>query len=276
MGKKLIFLLFTAGTIALSIWGPEILAEYKDRAILNQIHAEQGTLTEAGYRYTLSSNEKLFILSEALSSQKIADRQSGAMNQNQTADQEYQQINGSYALVVNHRQDRQADDKIIGSEDLYLTFERELEELIGLGILPESLISVNATTHDAVLYSAIDVLEPRNNVAVWKISLSNIQKNGNKQNRLIDAYIDADSGKIYEFYVRTEYRWEDIEPDEIIAAWRGYMELGTPFTYETPNPLLETTPYFKQYLFAGKGDGQTIVTIGFYEGINELFLRVSH
>ena len=272
MGKKIIIFVLITGILIISIWGPEELAEYQDRGTFNQIHVEPGPLTEEGFRYTLNSNEKLYILSEALSSQKLSESQSGGRAYNPEAEADYQQITGSYALVVNHRQ---SDEKEITSEDIYRICNRELDLLVDSGILPEGLAAVDAGAYDAVLYSAIDVLEPRNNVSVWKISLSNIQKHVNKQNRLIDAYIDADSGKIYEFYVRTQYEWAEIEPDATIAAWREYMGLAAPFAYETANPLLETTPYFKQYLFAGKGEGQTIVTVGFYEGINELFLRVS-
>ena len=96
-----------------------------------------------------------------------------------------------------------------------------------------------------------------------------------KENRLIDAYIDADDGRIYEFYARSSMRWEEMDPDEIIARWSEYMGLEAPEVYEDQNPLLETTPYFKKYVFAGMGNEKTIVTIGFYEGINEFFLKVS-
>lgn len=52
------------------------------------------------------------------------------------------------------------------------------------------------------------------------------------------------------------------------------MGLGSPEPYESENPLLETTPYYKKYVFPGMGDARTIVTVGFYEGINELFLKI--
>lgn len=45
--------------------------------------------------------------------------------------------------------------------------------------------------------------------------------------------------------------------------------------YEAANPLMESTPYFKKYVYSGMGNEETIVTIGFYEGINELFLKIS-
>ena len=125
-----------------------------------------------------------------------------------------------------------------------------METLKEAGVMPEAVRKIMQPSYDAILYSAIDVLEPRNNIAVWKLSLSNSQTNANKENRLIDAYIGAD-------------------------AWSKYMGLGSPQPYESDNPLLETTPYFKKYVFPGMGEERTIVTVGFYEGINELFLKIS-
>ena len=126
------------------------------------------------------------------------------------------------------------------------------------------------------MYSAIDIPEPRNNVLVWKISLKSGKQNADRENRLLDAYIDADTGKVYEFYVRTQITtWEDIDADEMIAAWAEYMGLDEPKEYEGANPLSETTPYFRKYTFSGMEEGNTVVTVGFYEGINELFLKIS-
>lgn len=260
---NLMFLTFTGIIIALSIWGSELLAKYKDREILNQSHIEEVTLTGEGYRYALNSTEKLYIFSEALKSHLI---------RNQTVDQDYQQITGSYALVVNHRD---PFEKQITSEGIYDSCNQELAHLKELGILPVTVSGIDKGTYTPVLYSAIDVLEPRNNVAVWKLSFSEIQKNTSRKNKLIDAYINADDGKIYEFYIRTEWEWEDIDPDAMIKAWSEYMGLQIPEKYEAPNPLMETTPYFKKYIYAGPDKDQVIVTIGFYEGINELFLKVS-
>ena len=87
--------------------------------------------------------------------------------------------------------------------------------------------------------------------------------------------LDADDGRLYEFYVRTQQKWEEINADEIIEKWSGYMGLDAPAPYETDNPLLEATPYYKKYVFEGMGDERTIVTVGFYDGINELFLKIS-
>lgn len=261
---------FALLVVFLSVWGPEALAVYKDRGVLNQIYVKEEEGEGEGYRYRLSRNEKLFILSRCLNSQTLPESEQSALIRETEMD--YQDLTGTYAFVINRKG---PSGKEINDEEIYGTCDRELEELKELGILPESIRRVQASAYDVTLYSAIDVPEPRNNVAVWKMSLSNSQANANKENRLLDAYIDADDGRIYEFYVRTPLRWDEIDTDDIIAKWSGYMGLEMPQEYETDNPLLESTPYYKKYAFAGIGEERTIVTIGFYEGINELFLKIS-
>ena len=266
------FLCFAILVIAASVWGPEALAGYKDKSILNETHLEEIQTAGEGYRYTLNGNERLYILSQCLSSQTLPGSEQNAWTGGGSADVDYQELGGAYAFVVNHRG---PSGEEITDEEIYETCNKGLDTLGSLGILPVDIKKVEKASYNAVLYSAIDVLEPRNNVAVWKLSLSNSQKNANKENRLIDAYIDAESGKFYEVYVRTSLTWEDINPDGIMEKWSDYMGISTPQPYESTNPLLETTPYYKKYVFSGIGNGDTIVTVGFYEGINELFIKIS-
>ncbi len=269
---RVIFPLLTILVIAISIWGPEALEKYKDRKVLDKIHAEAVEEAGEGYRYRLNANEKVYILSKCLNSQSLPESEQNAMTRIENGEVDYQELEGAYAFVVNHKG---PSGREITDEQIYETCNKGIEALKELGILPNQVRQVEKTAYNAVLYSAIDVLEPRNNVAVWKVSLSNSQKNANKENRLIDAYIDADTGKIYEFYVRTPLTWEEIDTDAVVERWSSYMGLSSPEVYESDNPLLETTPYFKKYVFAGMGDERTVVTIGFYEGINELFLKIS-
>ena len=257
--------------MALSIWGPEQLARYKDGRVLDRIHTQTSEMAGEGYRYTLGSNEKLYILSQCLNSQSLPESEQNALTRvEETAD--YQELGGTYAFVVNHRGPA---GKEITEEEIFSTCNQMLDDLKEMGILPETLREAQGADYEATLSSAIDVLEPRNNVAVWKMSLSNSKRNADKSNRLIDAYLDADDGRLYEFYARTDRTWEEIDPDEIIEKWREYMGLDAPVPYETENPLLEATPYYKKYVFDGMGDERTIVTVGFYDGINELFLKIS-
>ena len=257
--------------IICAIWGPELLAKYKDRMVLDRISTQTSETEGEGYRYTLSGNEKLFILSKCLNGQSLPESEQNALTRTEETS-DYQELEGTYAFVVNHRG---PTGKEITSEEIFTACNEMLDSLKELDILPESLKEVDSKNYEAVLYSAIDVLEPRNNVAVWKLSFFMGKRNVDRSNRLIDAYLDADDGKIYEFYARTDRKWEDINPDEMIEKWSSYMGLESPVPYETDNPLSESTPYYKKYVFSGMEDERTIVTIGFYEGINELFLKIS-
>ena len=200
MAANLLFLLFAGLIMALSICGPEMLTRYRDRTMLGEIHAMTADTEGEGYRYTLSAAEKLHILSESLSSQTFPETgqalipETGqALTAANGSQAEYESLEGAYAFVMNHRG---PSGQEITDSQIYETCNRGLEELKTLGILPESVRPVEKDEYDAVLYSAIDVLEPRNNVAVWKLSLINSQKNTDKENRLMDAYIDGDNGKI--------------------------------------------------------------------------------
>ena len=268
--KKIgLLLLPLAALIAgLAVWGPEALARYRDNGILNQIRTKEVDTGTEGYRYSLSSNEKLYILSKCLNNQIQPESDQNAMTRT-----DYQELTGTYAMVVSRKDS--TGQEIPQSEGIELC-NAGIQELKTLGIIPDSIQELRQQSYSAVMYSAIDVPEPRNNVLVWKINLDTGILNANKQNRLLDAYVDADTGKVYEFYVRTEIsRWQDVDADGMIAAWADYMGLGTPEEYVGTNPLSETTPYFKKYSFAGMGEDNTIVTIGFYEGINELYLKIS-
>ncbi len=195
------------------------------------------------------------------------------MTRNDSVNLDYQELTGSYAMVINRKDS--SGQEVQESQGIELC-NQALEELKSLGIVPDYVKALSERAYSAVMYSAIDIPEPRNNVLVWKISLKSEKQNADRANRLLDAYVDADTGKVYEFYVRTQTTsWEDIDADNIISTWAEYMGLDEPQEYEGANPLSETTPYFKKYTFAGMEEGRTVVTVGFYEGINELFLKIS-
>lgn len=270
---SLLLLPLAAVIVALAIWGPEALAEYRDRDVLGQVNTREVETGTEGYRYSLSGNEKLYILSKCLNNQIQPESDQHAMTRVDSMSLDYQELTGTYAMVVN-RKDSSGQEVSAGT-GIELC-NQGIAELVDLGVLPESIKTLTKSSYSAMQYSAIDVPEPRNNVLVWKISLSTGRQTANRENRLLDAYVDADTGKIYEFYVRTDIAsWEDIDADFMIKTWAEYMGLSEPVEYEGANPLSETTPYFKKYSFDGMEEGSTVVTIGFYEGINELFLKIS-
>lgn len=259
--------------VGMAIMGPEELAEYQDQGILNNVNIQEVETDTEDYRYALSSNEKLYILSKSLNSQVLPESEQSAMTREENMSLDYQELTGSYALVVNRKDSK--GQEVQESQGISLC-NQALGELQELGILPSSVKPLGERDYTAVMYSAIDVSAPRNNVLVWKISMTTGKQTANRANRLLDAYVDADTGKMYEFYVRTNItRWEDIDADAIIGTWAKYMGLGEPQEYEGTNPLSESTSYFKKYTFTGIEGGSTIVTVGFYEGINELFLKIS-
>lgn len=270
--RSLAIPVLTVLVLLASVLGPEQLARYKDRGTLNQIVVEETGGASEGYRYTLNSNEKLNLLSECLSHQVQPESELSAMTRMPAPDMDYDSLIGSYAFVVNRQG---PSGKEITGDEIYDVCNREIGILKERGVLPDDVKEVAASSYSAVLYSAIDVLEPQNNMSVWKVSLSTSHQNADKANRLIDACIDAESGRIYEFYVRTESTWTELEPERMIGEWSSYMGLTGWEDYDPENPLLETTPDYRKYRFAG-GDGRsTIVTIGFYEGINELFIKIT-
>lgn len=256
--------------ILAALWGPEWIADRRDGRILNSITTEAVEGGE-GYRYRMSSNQKLYLLGRCLSSQTLPESELRSLTRVDNETGNYGEVTGTYAFVENRQQPGEGQ---IQEEAVYEACNREIEALKEKGILPREVKEVSESSYEAVICSAIDVLEPRNNLAVWKISLSTDVQNADKSNRFLDIYMDADTGKIYEFYVRTGQEWENIDPEAMIVQYADYLELSGLQSYEDLNPLLETTPYFEKFTFPGDEDGSMTVTIGYYEGIRELFLKV--
>ena len=257
--------------ILAALWGPEWIADRWDAKLLNSIKTEE-TESAEGYRYRMSSNQKLYLLGRCLSSQQLPESELRSLTRVDNDTERYGEMTGSYAFVENRQQPAEGQ---IQKETVFEACNREIGVLKERGSLPQNVREVSEDSYEAVICSAIDVLEPRNNLSVWKISLSTDVQNADKSNRFLDIYMDADTGKIYEFYVRTGQEWEDIDPVAMITEYADYLELTGLQNYEDPNPLLETTPYFEKFTFPGEEDGSSMtVTIGYYEGIRELFVKV--
>lgn len=247
-----------------AVWGPEKIAKYKDRSTLDHIISETVEDTGEGYRYTLSENQKLYILSKCLDGRSVPESELSSLTDMDSQGAGYEEITGTYAFVINRQG---PSDMEITSQEIFNRCNEQLAELKELGVIPESVKDVSSELYSAELYSAIDVLEPRNNMSVWKVSLLTDTRNANKADRVIDAYIDADSGKIYEFYVRGNMEWNDIDPDEVVGNWSDYLGLYGMEAYDSVNPLLESTPDYAKYRLPAGDDASTVVTLGFYEGI---------
>lgn len=263
---------FTVAVVVIlaALWGPEWIAARRDERLLNSITTEAVEGAE-GYRYRMSINQKLYLLGRCLSSQTLPESELRFLTRVDNEAGNYGEMTGTYAFVENRQQPGEGQ---IQEEAVYEACNREIQTLKEQGILPGEVKEVSEDSYEAVICSVIDVLEPRNNLSVWKISMSTDVRNADKSNRFLDIYLDADTGKIYEFYVRTGQQWDDIDTDAMIDRYAEYLELTGLEKNEDQNPLLETTPYFAKYTFPGEEEGSTTVTIGYYEGIRELFLKV--
>lgn len=270
MEKLFLGFAIAVAVILAALWGPEWIADRRDERLLNSVTTEAVEGAE-GYRYRMNSNQKLYLLGRCLSSQTLPESELRSLTRVDNEAGNYGEMTGTYAFVEDRQQPGEGQ---IQEETVYEACNREIGILKEKGILPQEVKEVSESSYDAVICSAIDVLEPRNNLAVWKISLSTDVQNADKSNRFLDIYMDADTGKIYEFYVRTGQEWESIDPEEMIAQYADYLELTGLQNYEDQNPLLETTPYFEKFTFPGDADNSMTVTIGYYEGIRELFLKV--
>lgn len=255
----------------LSLFLPERLALHLDKNILNQINQEPLVDTAEGYYYALSANDKLYILSSSLNNMILPETELSEKTNTGTGEL-YGDLKGTYALVANYQETKESE---IQSHEVIERINSELSALKEMGIISKSVKEITASAYSSQVYSAIDLKEPGNNLTVWKISLSSSQVNADKSKRVLDVYMDAETGKIYEFYVRIDKGWDELNPEEIMMKWSEYLGLEDVEKYENDNPLLETTPYYIKYQVPGMDGNYTIVTIGFYEGINELFLKIS-
>lgn len=268
---NILFVFCVVLVVFLSLVGPERLALYLDQNSLNQIIESPMEKMTGGYHYALSANDKLYILSSSLNNMVLPETELSEKT-NVVSEGLYEELNGSYALVTNYQGLKEYE---IQSSDVVEHVNSEIKILKDLGIIPTTVKEIDSSAYNSQLYSAIDLKEPGNNLSVWKVSLVSSHANADKSRRVLDIYLDAETGKIYEFYVRVDKIWEELRPEEIIMSWSKYLGLEGVKKYENDNPLLETTPYYLKYQVPGIDGNNTIVTIGFYEGINELFLKIS-
>ena len=97
---SLLLISLAAVIVGLAVWGPEALAKYRDKGLLNQIQAKEANAGTEGYRYSLGSNEKVYILSKCLNNQILPESDQNAMTRN---DLDYENLTGIYAFVANKK-----------------------------------------------------------------------------------------------------------------------------------------------------------------------------
>ena len=90
---------FTVAVVVIlaALWGPEWIAARRDERLLNSITTEAVEGAE-GYRYRMSSNQKLYLLGRCLSSQTLPESELRFLTRVDSETGSYGEMTGTYAF----------------------------------------------------------------------------------------------------------------------------------------------------------------------------------
>lgn len=257
--------LVVCSVIAVLAFGPGAAAQRLDSAVLNNVILEERGDAVEGYLYHLNADEKLYVLSNALNNRILPQsdhfasiRPTGSLSNMQTQ---------SYAFQPVYRESEYNSATQAQALD---TLKGELAVLGEKGILPVFAFEPRGE-YELGLFTAIDVLEPKKNVTVWQISFNGtIIRDG-----LVECVMDAATHKLYSVSLRGENSWEQYDADETMRLWAEYLGASAPEPYVPGSPLTEDATHYQKYAISGMEGDKTIVTVGYYDGIREFFIKIS-
>lgn len=275
--KKYTYAAVLVGAIMiLSIYAPEVMSKYYDKLILEKVSTEKIDSFHIAYRYQLSNWERVFIFSNARDNLSSSQRYttSSLKMENVRIEKlksEYIPVNSAYALLANKRG---SGINELSREEAIRRCLEEMEKLKNMGILPEfSSHDLEKIVFEAELYSVVNIAEAAKNISVWE--LYSIPENVMG----LQFDLDAQTGKIYSFIVRTDvsFRWDNLDVWEIVKNYCHYLGIDENEAEEyTKDDMTERTPYFKKYILkeASEKEGEIFLTIGFNPGNNSFFIRI--
>ena len=258
--------LIVCGIITMTVLMPAVIARHYDNAMLGAITVEKKDADVAGYKYNLSTDEKLYVLSNALNNRVLpqSDYFAAIHWQDSISDIQTQ----SYAFQPVYK-DSEYNSQTCA--DALKALQTELQLLNKQGILPALDFDPHSNKYETNLFSAIDILEPKENVKVWQISFSGpIIRDG-----LVDCIMDAETHKLYSVSIRAAKTWKQYDADKVAQLWAAYLGSSAPKPYTPDSPLIEDATDYKKYAINGVGSDKTIVTIGYYEGVHEFFIKIA-
>ncbi|MCL1807074.1 MAG: hypothetical protein FWG31_05165 [Oscillospiraceae bacterium] len=268
MKKTLSYLLVivpAAIIILLASVGPSVLTGLNDQNALDRVETQPVVGLAEGFRYSLNPNERLYILSMALQNRAIPQTDFAALIRGRTAESL-----SSYVYTENRSGPSFGE---LTLEEAQKACGAALSELTATGAIPECLYELdNCETR---LYTAVELSDPQKNISVWQITTAYGNPMTAARGALLEAWLDAEDGTLYAFALRTETPPEAFDPDAVIRAWCGITGLTGAEPLTEDNPLLETTPHYRKYVIEGAEHERTVVTVGYYEGINEIILRIT-
>ena len=267
--KRSIYIIIMIFVVIVSIFGPKALSIYSDRKILNNVIVEDTDIE--GYKYSLTPKEKLYILSNAIDNKVLIQSDFSASTRLRSNLEKTQ--TQSYALIANFNNVELNDDT---KQKTIENLEKEFSILQKEGIIPQFTFDTNIKSYDIRLFSALDILEPKKTVRVWHIETNSETFSSKRYKSYISCDTDFETGKLYNFSFRSDKDWDFYDPDNIIKKWCEHVGAGTPVNFIPINPSIEETKFYKKYAIEDDNQDKTIITIGFYEGVNEFFLKISN
>ena len=119
------------------------------------------------------------------------------------------------------------------------------------------------------------MLDPQKNVSVWEIDYSGaIPPTVNTYPfALTEAYVDAETGKLYGFAFRLAQA--SAENFDAAALAREFLaRLGiSDFDDITDDSSSEAASLYNKFATDGMDGAKTVFTVGFQDGVNEIFVK---
>ena len=255
-----------AAVILASVFLPARLSAISDRSLLDTVQKETGDNSPESFGFSLSAPERLYILSKALGSRNILQSDYAASLREKAMRASADAGSASYAYVENGYGPAQDE---MSAEGAMRSCEAELAAIArdGLGVDGFRISNPCGQT----LYSAVDMLEPRKNVSVWQIEYDGGLPPPGAPFALMEAYVDAGTGKVYGFAFRAA-ELADFDAERLARAWLGRLGIAG-FTDITENgPLPEAEDRRQKFATDGMDQEKTVFEAGFYAGVNEYYV----
>ncbi len=279
MNKKYaVVLLLVTLVIALSIFMPARLARFRDNSMMGVVHRENNAISPESFQYSsLSEQERLYIVSMALGNRNILQSDYAASLREKAIRSGRGDTVMSFAYVKNNR-GAYADE--LDVNQAAEACKTELAEIIGACAGLKEIRNVQdliLNPCSGQLYSAVYMLDPQKNVPVWQIEYSTAVPPVSDDNlpfALMEAYVDAETGKLYGFAFRLkQLEGDNFEPDALAKAWLDRLGITNFEDITEDNPFTENASRYNKFATDGMDSTKTVFTVGFYEGVNEVFVR---
>ena len=154
----------------------------------------------------------------------------------------------------------------------------ELEYLYGAGLIPYIDTNLPIADYSIYRYTVADSREPMKTASFYCVGYTETRLLSRMQNFVVYCRVDAESHKITGFAIRADKKWSGYDPGFIARGWCEYYGYAgariTPVEYELKDALSIGTRSFQKYCVINDDGYENIITIGFFDGINELFFDV--